>query len=95
MNLNTSLYLSNLGDTKAPFSIAIIPFLPWIAPLTQDLHLIMLLSKEASSTIFWVSGVTRAGIEPRSPEPLANTLPTTPIYIYISSREAGSFTIIR
>ena len=28
----------------------------------------------ASSTIFWVFGMTRPGIEPRSPGPLANTL---------------------
>ena len=33
-----------------------------------------MLSKEASSTIFWVFGMTRPGIEPRSPGPLANTL---------------------
>ena len=31
-------------------------------------------SKEASSTIFKVFGMTRPGIEPRSPGPLANTL---------------------
>ena len=37
-----------------------------------------MLSKEASSTIFWVFGMTRPGIEPRSPGRLANT-----IYIYI------------
>ena len=33
-----------------------------------------MLSKEASSTIFWVFGMTRPGIERRSPGPLANTL---------------------
>ena len=37
-----------------------------------------MLSKEVSSTIFWVFGMTRLGIEPRSPELLANTLPTRP-----------------
>ena len=31
-----------------------------------------MISKEASSTIFWVFGMTRPGIEPRSPGPLAN-----------------------
>ena len=36
-----------------------------------------MLSKEASSTIFWVFGMTRPGIEPWSPGPLANTLTTT------------------
>ena len=29
-----------------------------------------MLSKEASSTIFWVFGMTRPGMEPRSPGPL-------------------------
>ena len=37
------------------------------------------LSKEVSSTIFKVFGMTRPGIEPRSPSPLANTLPTRPM----------------
>ena len=38
-----------------------------------------MLSKEASSTIFWVFGMTRPGIEPRSPGPLANTLTPRPM----------------
>ena len=38
-----------------------------------------MLSKEVSSAIFKVFGMTRPGIEPRSPEPLANTLPTRPM----------------
>ena len=33
-----------------------------------------MLSKVASSTNFWVFGMTRPGIEPGSPGPLANTL---------------------
>ena len=33
-----------------------------------------MLSNAASSTIFWVFGMTQPGIEPRSPGPLANTL---------------------
>ena len=37
------------------------------------------LSKEVSSTIFKVFGMTRPGIEPRSTGSLANTLPTRPI----------------
>ena len=37
------------------------------------------LSKEVSSTIFEVFGMTRPGIEPRSPGPLANTLLTRPM----------------
>ena len=53
-----------------------------------------MLSKEVSSATFWVFGMTRLEIEPRSPGPLANTLPLSHvnslslslyIYIYISS----------
>ena len=36
-----------------------------------------MLSKEVSSIIFKVFGMTRPGIERRSPGPLANTLPTS------------------
>ena len=43
------------------------------------------LSKKVSSSIFKVFGMTWPGIEPRSPRPLANTLPFRPIYIYIYS----------
>ena len=42
-----------------------------------------MLSKAASSTVFWVFGMTRPGIEPRSPGPLVNTLlirPMAPFY---------------
>ena len=35
-----------------------------------------MLSKETLSPIFWVFGMTRPGIEPRSPGPLMNTLTT-------------------
>ena len=28
---------------------------------------------------FWVFGMTRPGIEPQSPEPFVNTVPTKPI----------------
>ena len=38
-----------------------------------------MLSKAASSNIFKVFGMTRPGIEPRSPGPLANTLLIRPI----------------
>ena len=37
------------------------------------------LSKEVSSTIFKVFGMTQPGIEPKSPRPLANTLLTRPM----------------
>ena len=67
--------------TKTPFSIAttprckggcysfpwISPLYPWFVPYETEL------SEEASSTIFKVFGMTRPGIEPRSPRPLANT----------------------
>ena len=56
-------------------------------PLIRTLYY-WVLSKEVSSTIFKVLGMTQTGIEPRSPRPLANTQPTSPmsryIYIYIS-----------
>ena len=38
-----------------------------------------MLSKEVSSTIFKVFGMTRPGIEPQSPRTLANTLPIRPM----------------
>ena len=41
------------------------------------------LSKEVSSTIFKVFGMMRPGIEPRSPRPLANSLPTRLMSQYI------------
>ena len=40
------------------------------------------LSKVVSSTIFKVFGMTQPGIEPRSPKPFANTLPTRPMSWY-------------
>ena len=46
-----------------------------ILPLIRTLYY-WVLSKEVSSTIFKVFGMTRPGIEPRSPGLLANTLPT-------------------
>ena len=41
-----------------------------------------MLSKVVSSTIFKVFGMTRPGIEPRSPGPLANTLTAGPMSRY-------------
>ena len=35
----------------------------------------------ASSTIFWVFGITRSGIEPKSTGPLVNTLRTRPMMV--------------
>ena len=73
-------------DQKAPLSITttprcrgrrysfplIAPLYPWYVPHDA------VLSKEVSSTIFKVFGLTQPGIEPRSPGPLASTLPTRP-----------------
>ena len=49
-----------------------------------------MLSKEVSNTIFKVFGMTRPGIELRSPEPLANTLPIKPLGLILIVRN-GSF----
>ena len=43
-----------------------------------------MLSKEVSSTIFKVFGMMQPGIEPTSPGPLANTLPTGPMSRFTS-----------
>ena len=77
------------GNQKAPFSIATTPrcrggcySFPWIAPLYPwYVAYFAVLSKEVSSTIFNVFGMTRPGIERKSPKPLANTLPTRPIVL--------------
>ena len=74
------------GDPKAPFSIATTPRCRALL-LSQDCSTLPLirtlycwvLSKEVSSIIFKVFGMTRPGIEPRSLGPLANTLPTRPM----------------
>ena len=93
-NNNIYIYIYNLGNLKAPFSIVTTQrwreghysFL-WIATLTLDSYLIMMLSEGASSSIFLVFGMTRPGIEHWSPRPLANTLTimllSRTIYIYI------------
>ena len=74
------------SDQKAPFSIATSPrcrggcySFPWIDPLYPwyvPFFYCWVLSKKVSSTIFGVFGMTRPGIEPRSPGSLANTLPS-------------------
>ena len=76
------------GDQKAPFSIATTRRC-WVRAqlLSQNFSTLPLIrtlycrvfSKEVSSTIFKVFGMTRPGIEPRSPRSLANTLPTRPM----------------
>ena len=68
------------GDQKAPFSIAT-EVLGWALVLSLGCSTLSststlywwVLSKEVSSTIFKVFGMTQPGIEPRSPRPSANT----------------------
>ena len=60
-----------VGKCATPFS--------GLLPFTLDTLYCWVLSKEVSSTIFKVFGRTRPGIEPRSPGPLVNTLPTRPM----------------
>ena len=82
------------GDPKAPFSIATTPrcrggrysLYCWV------------LSKDVSSIIFKVFGMTRPGIEPRSPRPLANSQLARPMRWFLSKvgnrsqgRPEGSF----
>ena len=71
------------GDPKAPFfnryntELLGKALLHSLDHSTLHLRLTLqcwVLSKAASSTIFWVFRRTRPGIEPRSPGPLANTL---------------------
>ena len=77
------------GDSKDPFSIATRQrgrrggySISWITPLYLWFLQRWELSKAASSTIFWVFDMTRPGIEPRSPGPLANTLLIRPMAWY-------------
>ena len=75
------------GDPKASFSIATTPMcrrgiysFSWIVPLTLDPYLIMSGVKQGDIKYnFWVSSMTRLGIELRSRGPLSNTLTTIPI----------------
>ena len=83
VKLNNSYYIAMLllvtvveGDQKAPFLIAT-PF-PGLLQFTLDTHLIMLCVKHGGTKYHFlkVFGMTRPGIEPWSPGPLANTPPT-------------------
>ena len=63
-------------------------------PLIRTLYC-WVLSKVVSITIFWVFAMTRPGIEPRSPRPLANTLPISPMSRYqLYTIQKYIFTII-
>ena len=74
------------GNPKAPFSIATTPrcrggrySFPGLLYFTLDPYLIMLSVKQGGIKYhFWVFGMTRPGIERRSPGPLANTLTPRP-----------------
>ena len=90
------------GNQKAPFSILhqgvgedATPF-PRLLHFTLDMYLILLsVSKEVSSTIFKVFGMTQPGIEPGSPGPFANTLPTWLMRVFGSpSTKVTNFTFI-
>ena len=69
------------GDPKALFSLGTTPrcwgwryAFPGLLHFTLDAYIIMLsVMQVASSSIFWVFGMTRARVEPRSPGPLVNT----------------------
>ena len=75
------------GDQKAPFSTATTPrcrgerySFPGLLQFTLDTYLILLSVKQGGIKYHLkVFGMTRPGIEPRSPRPLANTLPTRPM----------------
>ena len=70
------------GKPKAPFQYLLqrdvgegtTPFHRLLKLLLIRNLLRWVLSKEAPSTMFWVFGITRSGIEPRLPRPLANIL---------------------
>ena len=78
------------GDPKAPFSSRVIgegatPF-SGLLHFTLDMYLSVkqggifwVLRKEVSSTILKIFRMSRPGIEPRSPGPLTNILPTMPM----------------
>ena len=85
-SLFDSLLHQGVGEGATPF--------PGLLHFTLDPYLIMLrVKKEASSTIFWVFGMTRPGIEPRSTGRLANTLTARPMsgiyYLVISFKKTS------
>ena len=68
-------------DPKAPFSIATTEickrgryYVPWITLLLIPYLIKLSVNQGGIKYHFWVFGMTRPGIEPRSPGPLANTL---------------------
>ena len=83
------------GKPKAPFSIAttlryrggrysfpwITPLYPWYVPYIAEY-----LTRKYQVPFFKVFSMTWPGIEPMSPEPLANTLPTKPMSRFMKSK---------
>ena len=88
--IDRKIKLVTLGEGN-PKSVATTPrcrwiqySIPWIAPL--DAYLIMLSVKQGDIKYhFWVIGMTRPGIEPQSPTPLANTIHSANIYNEINN----------
>ena len=64
-------------NSKAPFSIATTPMCKGGRYFFPSIHTLYccVQSKEVSSIIFKLFDMTRPGIKPRSPEPLANNQP--------------------
>ena len=85
------------GNPKVPFSIATTPrcrggrySFPGLLYFTLDPYLIMLSVKQGGIKYHFLSfGMTRPGIEPRSPGPLANTLTARPNFLFIYERSKG------
>ena len=87
--LEGSLFNSNFTEV---YGRALLLFLDCSTlPLMRTIYC-WVLSKEVSSTIFKVFGMTQPGIEPRSPGPLVDTLPTRTMRdIYQKNRRVESF----
>ena len=71
------LYDISLGTRRLPFQQLLLSQNCRSLPLIRTLYC-WVLSKEISNTILKIFGMTRPGIEPRSPGPWANTRPLYP-----------------
>ena len=69
------------------------PF-PGLLHFTLDSHLIVMSAKQGGIKyhFFLVFGITRPGIEPRSPGPLANTLLIRPRQFFVMLYSVGGLT---
>ena len=76
--------LFNCYYTEVPGRALLLSLDCFILLLIRSLYC-WVLSKEVSNTIFEVFGMTWPGIEPRSPRPLANTLPIRPMSRWLVS----------